>query len=842
MISKITCLGFLFICLAQTVPAQNLRWVNAVGSVTADVANVIAVDNSGNVYITGSFTGTADFDPGSGVALLTSQGGTDIFLAKYGADGQYIWAKRIGGPTPDVSTCMTLDPAGNIYFAGSFTGTVNFNAGSGTANFTSNGGPDIFFAKYDANGNYLCARTMGGPANLLSPEAANGITIDAAGNVCLTGSFVGTTTNFNQGGTPANLASNGGGDIFLAKYDSNGNYLWAKGMGGSINANENGWAIRTDLSNNIYLTARFIGTSDFDPGAGVANLIGNTIVGNIALAKYDAQGNYIWAASLGAPGIRPEYTSLDLDKYGNIYLSGSFGGEGDFDPGTDTMNLPGGIFIARYDSNGNYVWAKNIGNPEQKGNVYGMTVEAASGTLYITGSFMGTGDFDPGPDSTMHTSMGDADIFVAKYNNMGDYLWSRSMGGADIDRGNGIAIDADTNIYLAGSFSTTAVFDPRFNTVKRSAQGNTDLFTLKFVGCEQVFSFSETACKKYVFHNNTYTAGGTYIDTLVSINHCDSIVVLDLTILDTVWHNITDTACDLYSFNGQTYTTSGTYTLALASPRGCDSILTLNLLIKKSTNSNISPAHYCDSVTIDEHTYTASGIYVYPYLNKAGCDSNITYDLSIGYSNSNTIEQTSCDRFAINDTVFTSSGIYTLGIFKNSSGCDSTVTLNLNINPSPVATVVKNGAILYAGSADHYQWIKCDEHATVLLSGATGQTYNATENGMYAVIISTDQGCSDTSDCVLVDDGTGIDQVDAAGHSVVHAYPNPVHNRLHLKTSFSLHHAVLTLTSITGQKLMQWQAMNGKRNSIDLTTLPTGFYFLEVEDSKHMERVKIIKE
>src|SRR3990172_2949815 len=143
--------------------AQSFQWAKSIGSANSDIGYSIAVDDSGNSYISGYFTGTADFDPGAGTAIL-SAGSQNIFFAKYDFNGNYLWAKSIGSSTSSgVGISISLDISGNAFITGSFASTTDFDPGTGTANLTPTGGIfiDIFFAKYDNNGNYIWAKSIG---------------------------------------------------------------------------------------------------------------------------------------------------------------------------------------------------------------------------------------------------------------------------------------------------------------------------------------------------------------------------------------------------------------------------------------------------------------------------------------------------------------------------------------------------------------------------------------------------------------------------------------------------------------------------------------------------------
>ncbi|HEX6426137.1 MAG TPA: SBBP repeat-containing protein, partial [Niastella sp.] len=217
---------FLCLCLLQTAEAQNLVFAKGFtnsASLGSSTNRGIVLDGAGNRYITGYFNGAVDFDPGAGTQNLTSAGSNDIFLAKYDASGNYVWAKGMGGIGFEMGYSLAVDASGNSYITGQFTGTVDFDPGSGTQNLTTTGNADIFLAKYDASGNYMWAQQIGATNN----DIGYALAVDASGNSYITGYFNGTV-DFDPGAGTQDLISTGNADIFLAKYDASGNYVWAK--------------------------------------------------------------------------------------------------------------------------------------------------------------------------------------------------------------------------------------------------------------------------------------------------------------------------------------------------------------------------------------------------------------------------------------------------------------------------------------------------------------------------------------------------------------------------------------------------------------------------------------
>jgi len=187
-------------------------WAKKMGGPGDDYGLGIAVDAAGNVYTTGWFQGTADFDPGPATFNLTSAGQSDIFVSKLDRAGNLVWAKQMGGTDWDAGFGIAVDAAGNVYTTGVFSGTVDFDSGPDTFNLTSAGQSDIFVSKLDSAGSFVWAKQMGGT----SYDVGRGIAVDAAGNVYTMGDF-GDTVDFDPGPGVFTLTSAGSYDIFVSK-------------------------------------------------------------------------------------------------------------------------------------------------------------------------------------------------------------------------------------------------------------------------------------------------------------------------------------------------------------------------------------------------------------------------------------------------------------------------------------------------------------------------------------------------------------------------------------------------------------------------------------------------
>ena len=194
--------------------------VSVFGGASSEYGYSIAVDSSGNVYTTGYFQGTVDFDPGTGTSNLTSAGSTDVFVSKLDSSGNFVWAKRLGGASSDYGYSIAVDSSGNVYTTGYFEGTADFDPGAGTSNLTSAGSGDVFVSKLDSSGALVWAKGFGGTSN----DRGQSIAVDSSGNVYTTGYFAGTV-DFDPGAGTSNLTSAGGDDVFVLKLTSSGEAL-----------------------------------------------------------------------------------------------------------------------------------------------------------------------------------------------------------------------------------------------------------------------------------------------------------------------------------------------------------------------------------------------------------------------------------------------------------------------------------------------------------------------------------------------------------------------------------------------------------------------------------------
>jgi len=312
--------GWSDIFVSKLNSSGNFVWAKAMGGTEEAFGASIAIDGSGNVYTTGYFYDTCDFDPGIGTYNLISNGYIDIFISKLDSSGNFVWAKTMGGTGNDISRSLVLDSSDNVYTTGYFYGTVDFDPGVGTFSLKSAGGSDIYISKLDGSGNFVWAKAIGGSGY----DYGLDIALDASANVYTSGSFQ-DTTDFDPGAGTFNLTSNVGkyslSDVFVSKLNSSGDFVWAKAMGG-INL-EQGTSIAVDDAGNILTAGLYYESeADFDPGEGSFTLTPYGS-GDIFISKLDNSGNFVWATSVGGSN-DDEVLTIVLDTSGNVYISGYF--------------------------------------------------------------------------------------------------------------------------------------------------------------------------------------------------------------------------------------------------------------------------------------------------------------------------------------------------------------------------------------------------------------------------------------------------------------------------------------------------------------------------------------
>lgn len=456
------------------VPVIANGWAATWGGTDAEFCEDIFTGVSGNVFAVGSFYGTSDFDPGGGVADLTSNGSGDAYLTSFDTDGNFNWAVTWGGTGYDSGKSVIEDAAGNIYVGGIFEDTVDFNPGAGVENSTSNGFTDCFVCMFDAAGNFLWVGTWGDT----QMDNVYSVQVDTSDSVYVVGGFQGTA-DFDPGSGTENLTSQGLYDCFLSKLNPSGIFQWALAWGGT--ANDFCHDLILNGTDDIWCAGEFRDTVDFDPGAGV-DTFGSNGNGDAFLVMFDSTGTYQWVQTFGGLELDAAHW-VELDTSGNIYVSGWFRDIVDFDPSASSEQRTSAgqtdAFISMFDSTGVFQWVLAWG---------GIGVDKCSaldvnsaGEIYATGNFTDTIDLDPSAASASYTAVDSGDFYISKFDSSQNYVWGRVFGEIGSDVSNGLSLDGNGNVYTCGYFPGSIDFDPSASSDIHVSTGNHDNWILKLL-------------------------------------------------------------------------------------------------------------------------------------------------------------------------------------------------------------------------------------------------------------------------------------------------------------------------------------------------------------------------
>jgi hypothetical protein len=333
---------------------------------------------------------------------------------------------------------------------------------------------DVFVLKLDTDGNFVWARRAGG----VGEEIGNAIAVDAHGNVYTTGRY--TSGDFDP--DPVEefvLTSAGGLDCFVWKLDSNGDFVWARGMGSGPSTDDEGLAIAVDTMGNVYTTGVFQGTADFDPGVGGFHLsaAGET---DVFVSKLNTDGEFVWAAAMGGTAA-DEGRGVAVDAAGNVFITGVFAATADFNPGpaVHVLTSAGALdaFVVKLDANGELLWAGAMGGVDNdESNAIALDSES---NVYTAGLFRQTADFDPGAGQVQRTSVGTTSAFISKLDTDGFFASAHAMGGGGFDIGNSIAIDGAGDIVTTGQFIFD--FDAGILSPTLNSKGSFDVYVVKLL-------------------------------------------------------------------------------------------------------------------------------------------------------------------------------------------------------------------------------------------------------------------------------------------------------------------------------------------------------------------------
>jgi hypothetical protein len=786
-------LFFLLICI-KSVYAQNpnFSFVKSIGGTGNEYGYATTVDASGNIFTAGMFSGTVDFDPGPGTTSLTSVEYGDGCIIKMDASGNFLWVYQIGGLGNENINSITTDANGDVYVTGQT-------------------GANILIYKLSASGALLWSMVFGSTGG---SDEGRGIEVDDIGNVFVVGDFMGTV-DFDQGAGVANLISAGSSDVFIAKYDASGNYIWAKRIGGTDQ--DFGKSIALDANFNVYTTGYWSWAADFDPGVGVYNMTTGGSDSDSFISKLDASGNFVYAKQFAGPTQTYGY-SIDVDPSGNVYSTGYFGGTVDFDPGAGIYNLSttlgGDIYVSKLDVSGNFLWAKAIiGNTTSNEIGYDIVVDNSQ-NVYFTGVFTGTADFDPSAGVYNLTTTAYSNAYVCKLDGNGNFSWAINWGDASSDDAKSIAIDNNQNLYITGFYVNTVDFDPGEgvnNLTSNNASG--DMYILKLSDCTVVSAPSG------ITGNTTICAASSNTYSVPAVSGATSYTWT----LPSGWSGTSSTN----SITTTSNSTSGDITVRANNSCGPSTATTLAVSVETQPSAPgaiTGPASLCES---SNQTYSIASVsgatnYVWNLPNGwTGTSISISIDAQAGLTGGNITVQA-----------------------ENACGTSTIQSYSVVVNPLPIVSLNLSPDFL------------CENSSSTALSGGlpaggvfSGTGINAAEFvpaiaglGTHTITYSyTDaNSCSNNAtDNIVVDACLGLHETNYSNE--VELFPSPTTGEFTIRCAeFSNHQGTITIYTILGEVIYSKQTQSSQ-NLIDISQFSAGNYYAKIEIGNRINVVEIIK-
>ena len=479
-IKNFSILIFTILLFPVFLQAQKPEWAKALE--TSHPANCqiwdIETDTAGNVFVGGIFIETVDFDPGAGTS--TKFGGTtpaQSYTAKYDKDGNFLWVVHITGGESELMD-LTVDEAGNVYLAGEFrdfSQTYDFDQGTGINTISSVSNDHGFVAKYDANGNFQWVFDIEARIEAIDSDTNYFVIIGSYDN----------TVDFDPGAGQANMTVQGTAhrqDVYVAKYDLNGNYLSVFDIPNGKGSSCRGKGIKIDKAHNIILRTDFKDTVYADASSpSYTDIIPSSEI-HAFLVKYDGSGNFQWSINLGenVPKYNNVQGTINVDGNGDVYACGFFSSPNDFDPsaGTAILTNSGSAdgFVAKYSSSGNFLWAFQIG-----GQKYDVTYSVRTDTcdnLFVTGLIEDSVIIDKTGTKIYSDKRG---FFLSKYTSNGDLLWATSQDPAfsSSSFSTAMSIDLNNEVIIGGRYSGDLDVDNSADNITLPS-GNGYLFFSKF--------------------------------------------------------------------------------------------------------------------------------------------------------------------------------------------------------------------------------------------------------------------------------------------------------------------------------------------------------------------------
>ncbi len=614
---------------------------------------------------------------------------------------------------------------------------------------------------------------------------------DEQGNTYTTGRFGADTVDFDPSPNSSyKLACKGSTDIFVVKLDPAGNLVWARQFGGDVVSPqaETGHALALDTKGNLLVAGCYTGTADFDPGPGVQNLSANGGI-DAFLLKLDTGGHFVWAKSIGGP-LYEVAMGICTDKDDNVYATGSFGGTVDFDPGTGTYNMTAGfadIFVLKLSRDGLFTWAKQ-GMASGLGNSGNGIVSDVSGHIYIS--------------AYKRTTLMSGLIWKMDHN--GNTVWEYMLEGNGGQLIEAIALDGKGHVYATGTFEGKVDFNPKGVAFPLNSIRFTDAFVLKLDTSAHLTWVKQLEClgrkitvdgagnvvSNGMFEGTVDFDPGPGVFSLTAHTGSSSPPYLDVYVLKL---DAGGKFRNVFTVGGPEIDNAGGLAVDRHGSVYLSGMFGYSPGHQPGTRADFDPG----TGTMDLISHGDGDLYIAKYYCTDTSSISATYSF--------------CDSITLNGATFTEPGIYRQS-WPNVLGCDSIITLNLSHkNIEPVIAVEGFELTTTLPYAD-YQWFLNGQE----IQGATQQLYHVSENGVYTVMVTDDEGCSGLSDPYRVANA-GIQGIKEGVNLQI--FPNPATEQVRVMMPPKYR---VSVYGIDGRIRIP----DTEKQALDLSPLADGLYWL----------------
>lgn len=788
--------------------SNSLAYKNAVivsfSSLNTNRAEITVYKNS-DVLITSAFSGSADFDPGTGSDVKTAKGKTDGFVLNLDQNLKYKWCKQYGGSGGSGSVypkAICTDNNGNIYSAGSYRGNVDVNPDTGTVSYNnpSSSWDDVYVQKLNIKGDFKLAGKLAG----ISYEDVGSVRCDSENDFYITGSFS-DSVDFNPNGTrymlfaknpPSTFAYN----AYFAKYDTGFHLKFAH----SIGKTSYDYGFYMDL-NPIGSVVEWIGfrdTVDFDPGPNKFNLISKTSL-DMSIAQY-SQSAYIESVKPAANSICPG-SSVSVQITGNLnscrkwYIYTGNCGDTLIDSTTNNTFSVTPKYTATYFVRGE---GSKIGASMGNCVSFKITVLPVSITEIIISS----------NDSTRQFCENQKVIFSASTKNPGSlpkFQWVKNGKNVGINNRNYTDSSLKNNDSIWCMLTSNAICP-----VPKTSTSNM-IFVKVVATTKPTITIHSNAnnnsiCEK---QNITFTADTTNAGLNPQFQwfvNSNKINLNDIAYSDSTLKNNDTVSCLLISSK------------ICAIPASVKSgMLIVHTLNSPDTKFNLD---VCDSIKFKNQMLKKTGLYEFSYKNQFGCDSNYILNLTVNNSWRNEYQLQGCKYVAFDNKKYTSSGTYIISK-KTIHGCDSISTLKVTVDTLNTTIVREMNTLKALDLRANYQWLNCDSGYSKI-SGATDSALQLSRNGEFAVDLRYNT-CRDTSNCILI---TNLSEISLNSSSDLRIFPNPTNGEFQITSEKINQVRLVRIYDPAGRLIFKTDDPLSLSGAIDLSSFNSGIYLIELHD------------